>query len=819
MRTLKKTLCLVLCLAMMAGLCCIAASADYADFTDEAEITHKEAVAVLTGIGVINGMTETTFAPEGTLTRAQAAKIICCLLNAGDIKATCNFDDCQGHWAANYIAYCAAKGIVNGVGDNKFAPEAKLTGSAWAKMLLVAVGYNAENEGMTGADWEVGVATLVKSLKLAAGIEGFDATAEISRDDACQMAFTALTELYTVKYASSGVTIKTDDVEITAGASKAEETTEKLADAFALTETTDTAADDAYGRPTTKQWTAGEGKAAKVVYEESYAADFTYVVEKYLTAEDAEKTVIAAYAKEAGVKASDVVVDWSDALAPGYVVEFAAVKDGKNTVLVPLTAYIYVFDKIESVKATKVKDADYTYDIKTEWYEAELKDTDLPFAVAEGDVLAVPFCFATNEPILDDAVKATAKTGFVTSTAKDMSYITVGGQKLALNFEDMSIFGDSFFDFDELFDTEFIYYVNPMGAVLGAFEVKTEATPDTTIAYAVAFQAKAAGSGDAGTTDLFGTTGAKEATDAKALLIVLNQDGTQETLNIAIEKDEKDGKYYFVGSDEEVTDIGPDYDNCTYAVEYYLTEKGDAVIVGGTSSLGIETAKGAQKVAVDGYDENTNSSTVLNVFTYALDKKDNPDFSKVTVASYKGYKNFPAVSGYGYVTYDKAGTYVTEINVFVVAAAPAPEKAPVAALVKVGDYEKDGYPTTFLVNGEEVTYYYGTELDGLFYELTVKSGKLTGADEIDASEYDVYSVADVDEGNFFMSTDGDVVEFVKDTAVYDISGDELDLAKGVDVAVFKTVDEKGVVTSLVIFVLGETEEMPPMPMPTGMPII
>ena len=53
MRTLKKTLCLVLCLAMMAGLCCVAASAT---FDDEADIQYKEAVAVLTGIGVLLGL-------------------------------------------------------------------------------------------------------------------------------------------------------------------------------------------------------------------------------------------------------------------------------------------------------------------------------------------------------------------------------------------------------------------------------------------------------------------------------------------------------------------------------------------------------------------------------------------------------------------------------------------------------------------------------------------------------------------------------------------------------------------------------------------
>ena len=47
-------------------------------FDDDAEIADyaKEAVYALHGIGAINGVTETTFRPLGSATRAQAAKIV-----------------------------------------------------------------------------------------------------------------------------------------------------------------------------------------------------------------------------------------------------------------------------------------------------------------------------------------------------------------------------------------------------------------------------------------------------------------------------------------------------------------------------------------------------------------------------------------------------------------------------------------------------------------------------------------------------------------------------------------------------------------------
>ena len=184
MRTLKKTLCLVLCLAMMAGLCVFAS----ADFKDQGKIENEEAVAVLTGIGVIQGDDKGNFNPEGTLTRAEATVIITKLLGAADIKATTDkFTDVKAdYWGMPYIAYCVAEGVVAGMGDGTFAPNAKLTGYQWATLLLRAIGYKIEGES-----WQIDVAKLVKSLGLAEGMT-FNGVNEITRQDACQMALNAL---------------------------------------------------------------------------------------------------------------------------------------------------------------------------------------------------------------------------------------------------------------------------------------------------------------------------------------------------------------------------------------------------------------------------------------------------------------------------------------------------------------------------------------------------------------------------------------------------------------------------------------------------
>ena len=187
--TLKKSLALVLAIVLVVGVCAFQVAA----FTDDEAISHDEAVAVLTGIGVIKGRDTGAFDPAATLTRAEAATIITRLKGQEDLQAKSNFDDMKGHWAESYVAYCAAEGIVNGVGDNKFDPDAKLTGNQWGKMLLVAMGYDPAETGLDKGDtWEVAVAKLVKAKNLKSGVEALDMNAPISREDTCVLAFNGL---------------------------------------------------------------------------------------------------------------------------------------------------------------------------------------------------------------------------------------------------------------------------------------------------------------------------------------------------------------------------------------------------------------------------------------------------------------------------------------------------------------------------------------------------------------------------------------------------------------------------------------------------
>ena len=72
---MKKLIAILLVLAALMGVCSAA-------FTDEKDITatYSEAVNAMVEAKVISGFPDGTFQPKGTLTRAQAAKIITVLL-------------------------------------------------------------------------------------------------------------------------------------------------------------------------------------------------------------------------------------------------------------------------------------------------------------------------------------------------------------------------------------------------------------------------------------------------------------------------------------------------------------------------------------------------------------------------------------------------------------------------------------------------------------------------------------------------------------------------------------------------------------------
>ena len=150
---LKKVLALVLAFAcaftMFAG----------AAFTDQADIKVKsDVVDTLVSLGVIEGFEDGSFQPNGTVTRAQMAKMIYVLRTGNSDASAYNddkttFTDINGHWARGYIKYCQSLNIIAGKSSTIFAPNASVTAQEAAKMLLVTLGYDAQKAGLVGSGW------------------------------------------------------------------------------------------------------------------------------------------------------------------------------------------------------------------------------------------------------------------------------------------------------------------------------------------------------------------------------------------------------------------------------------------------------------------------------------------------------------------------------------------------------------------------------------------------------------------------------------------------------------------------------------------
>ena len=130
-----------------------------AAFTDQADIKVKsDVVDTLVSLGVIEGFEDGSFQPNGTVTRAQMAKMIY-VLRTGNSDASAynddktSFTDIGSHWARGYIKYCQSLGIIAGKSNTIFAPNASVTAQEAAKMLLVTLGYDPAKAGLTGTNW------------------------------------------------------------------------------------------------------------------------------------------------------------------------------------------------------------------------------------------------------------------------------------------------------------------------------------------------------------------------------------------------------------------------------------------------------------------------------------------------------------------------------------------------------------------------------------------------------------------------------------------------------------------------------------------
>ena len=107
---------------------------------------YVEFVYDLANDGVISGYEDGTYRPNNNISRAEIATILA-RMSGEDTKSydgLNTFTDCSSsHWADEFVNWAAAKGIVHGVGNGKFDPNAPITREALCTMVMRYAKYTS----------------------------------------------------------------------------------------------------------------------------------------------------------------------------------------------------------------------------------------------------------------------------------------------------------------------------------------------------------------------------------------------------------------------------------------------------------------------------------------------------------------------------------------------------------------------------------------------------------------------------------------------------------------------------------------------------
>ena len=438
---MKKFLSLVLALVMTMSLVTVSAGAK--DFTDNSKINYEEAVEVMSTLGVVGGYTDGTFKPQGTLTRGAAAKIICNLIlgtttaDALTADAAPYKDVATTNVFAPYIAYCAKEGIISGYADGTFRPANTLTGYAFMKMLLGALGLQADKEGYTGPNWSISVAkrALSKDVALDNGLKGeFNGAKAATREEACLYALNML-KAGTFSYPNDN-TVIVGNVSVSTSA-KAVQDKNKPYYETVFKNLFAHSTSDAFGRPATR-W---DYKGVKIG---TYAKtpDLTYVGsqkindiyadlnmstkdttanlyvngESFDTAKDGKDAATFTVSKANDTKL-DKLGGTADKIGNGTLIEVYRNDDNNHVDVIAMSVYA---GKITDVKdATSKKDAYVVVD--TDSTIADFNDEYETEAFAEDDVVA--FTYADGE--IQTMYKMESVSGELTKKVIEKS-LTIG---------------------------------------------------------------------------------------------------------------------------------------------------------------------------------------------------------------------------------------------------------------------------------------------------------------------------------------------------------------------------------------------------------
>ena len=124
-------------------------------FTDVSEHWASDAIEYAYNHSIMQGVSENEFAPDDTMTRAMLVTVLYRLENPTEKANSNSFTDVEdGDWYADAVSWAAEKGIVNGVSETEFAPNTDITREQMSAVLYRYAQYK-EQDTSVGEDTNI----------------------------------------------------------------------------------------------------------------------------------------------------------------------------------------------------------------------------------------------------------------------------------------------------------------------------------------------------------------------------------------------------------------------------------------------------------------------------------------------------------------------------------------------------------------------------------------------------------------------------------------------------------------------------------------
>ncbi len=194
MKNLKKLISVIIAVIMIVGSFATVSAADYKDV--ESTNSFYKAINVLSGLGIVNGDDEGNFNPKNEIKRSEMVALVCRMMGEEDIatnSASNAFTDvAANHWAAGNIAWGVNRGIVNGMGDGTFAPDASVSYQDAVVMIMRALGYDRIAQRAQNGGYPAGYLKLASQRGILKDA-GYDNQAAAPREVVAQLIYNAMT--------------------------------------------------------------------------------------------------------------------------------------------------------------------------------------------------------------------------------------------------------------------------------------------------------------------------------------------------------------------------------------------------------------------------------------------------------------------------------------------------------------------------------------------------------------------------------------------------------------------------------------------------